>query len=191
MDKADFTLYLGGTSSGKSMKAEEQVNQQAEGPVLYAATARKSDDPAMCERIRRHRLRRPDTWLTLECPRHPAAAISKAVNALPAEALSQTPTILLDCVTLWVTNILLDQPEPLDFAGFLDAVRREAEELLAVMKSSSWRWILVSGEVGLGGIAQDALSRAFADGLGMANQLLAKEADRAFLVVAGRLLPLA
>ena len=72
MEDIDLTLFLGGTRSGKSALAEALVSAKARGPVWYLATARPlGDDPAMAERIRRHRSRRPAHWHTLECPRHP------------------------------------------------------------------------------------------------------------------------
>ena len=100
------------------------------------------------------------------------------------------PTILLDCVTLWLSNLLFSLPDPEDTAAFEAAVSTEVEDLLALMARSQCRWIVVSGETGLGGIAPDRLTRTFADGLGLANQLLAQRAREAFLVVAGRTLSL-
>ncbi len=198
MEQSDITLYLGGTSSGKSRRAEEHVQKEAEGPVLYVATARKfPDDTAMVERIRRHSLRRPAHWATFECPLHPGkllpARIDALVSATPSSSAQEKtalPTVLIDCVTMWITNILMEQENPDDVAPFLDAVRAETEELIAIMQQRTCRWVLVSGETGLGGIAPNALSRTFCDGLGLANQLLAEEADNAYLVVAGRLLKL-
>ena len=94
-------------------------------------------------------------------------------------------------MTLWVSNILFSLPDPGNLQAFEAAVTREVEALLALAERSSCRWIVVSGETGLGGIAADTLTRNFADGLGLANQLLAARARKAFLVVAGRLLELA
>ena len=107
------------------------------------------------------------------------------------EAAQERPTILIDCVTLWVSNILFALPEPEDLTAFETAVRTEVNALLALMERSNCRWILVSGETGLGGIASDRISRNYCDGLGLANQLIAASARKVFLVVAGCSLVLA
>lgn len=214
MEQTDLTLYLGGTRSGKSARAEAQALRTG-GPVLYVATAEaRPGDPAMRERIRRHRARRPAHWSTLECPLRlaerisavlPASSLEAAASASPdqpqesgagsppkdaREAAPGEPTVLLDCVTLWVSNILFTLPDPEDLTAFETAVRTEVNALLALMERSGCRWILVSGETGLGGIAPDRISRNYCDGLGLANQLIAARARKVFLVVAGRSLAL-
>ena len=190
--KADLTLYLGGTRSGKSERAEAEA-LRAGGPVLYVATA-EAGDPSMLERIRRHRARRPAHWRTLECPCRLAESVGPALEqpSLAARPGSPElrPTVLVDCVTLWMANILFRLPDQDNPASFEAAVRAELEALLALAERSDCRWLLVSGEVGLGGIAPDAVSRLYADGLGLANQLIAARAKDVFLVVAGRLLRL-
>ena len=86
MEKTELTLYLGGTRSGKSARAEAQALRTG-GPVLYVATAEvRPDDPSMHERIRRHRDRRPPHWSTLECPLHLAKRISVMFPAFFLEA---------------------------------------------------------------------------------------------------------
>ncbi len=188
----DLTLYLGGTRSGKSALAEAQALRTG-GPVLYVATAEaRPEDPAMCERIRRHRERRPAHWHTLECPLHPAPDIERTLAALYTSLPSRTarPTVLLDCVTLWVCNLLCSLPNPPDQTAFEQAVTTDVRDLLHLMQRLPCQWIVVSGEVGLGGVAADTLSRQYVDGLGLANQLLGAHAGTAWLVLAGRLLPL-
>ena len=196
-NKPDLTLYLGGTRSGKSARAEAAA-LQAEGPVLYVATAEaRADDAPMLERIRRHRARRPAHWRTLECPCRLAEAIAAALDREPfaPEAAAETdrvrPTILIDCVTLWISNILFSLPDPEDLTAFETAVRAEVDALLALMERTDRRWLLVSGEIGLGGIASERIGRHYGDGLGLANQLIAARARDVFLIVAGRLLALA
>ena len=230
MERPDLTLYLGGTRSGKSARAEARA-LQTRGPVLYVATAEaRPDDPSLLERIRRHRARRPEDWRTLERPLRLAEGIAAALARFPARAgradekgpsgkaasgsVSDTarsgaggahppvapvapfaedvggPTILLDCVTLWVSNILFSLPDPEDATELEDAVRAEVEALLGLIERSGCRWLLVSGETGLGGIAPTRLGRAYDDGLGLANQLIAARARDVFLVVAGRTLRL-
>jgi len=100
------------------------------------------------------------------------------------------PTILLDCVTLWMSNILFALDDPQDAAAFETSLTEEVDELLHVMRAFPCRWVLVSGETGLGGIRAERLARVFDDGLGLANQMLAAQARDAFLVVAGRCLRL-
>ncbi len=196
-NKPDLTLYLGGTRSGKSARAEAAA-MRAEGPVLYVATAEaRADDASMLERIQRHRIRRPAHWRTLECPCHLAESIAAALALTPfapktaAEGGRVRPTILVDCVTLWISNILFNLPDPENLAAFEAAVRAEVDALLALADRSECRWLLVSGEIGLGGIASERIGRHYCDGLGLANQLIAAHARDVFLVVAGRLLTLA
>ena len=189
--KLDLTLYLGGTRSGKSQRAEAQA-QRWKGPVLYVATAAaQADDAVMLERIRRHQLRRPAAWHTLECPQHLAAKVEQLMECPPHEDLqADNLLVLIDCATLWVANILLQLPEPEDLAAAEQAVCDELNALFSLMERTRCRWIVVSGEVGLGGIAAERLSRVYDDVLGLANQLLAARARAACFVVAGRVLPL-
>ncbi|WP_297229032.1 bifunctional adenosylcobinamide kinase/adenosylcobinamide-phosphate guanylyltransferase [uncultured Desulfovibrio sp.] len=193
MSEPELILYLGGTRSGKSAVAEAHALRNG-GPVLYVATAMpQPDDPAMSERIRRHRQRRPDCWRLLECPRRLAPAVAAAWEEMRPDASggSGQATILVDCVTLWVTNLLLSLPEQEDVGALECLVTEEVSALIDLSRTLPCRWIVVSGETGLGGIGGNALTRRFCDGLGLANQLLAARAQDAFLVVAGRLLRLA
>ena len=192
--RADMIITTGGLGPTcddltKSALAEALVTAKARGPVWYLATARPlGDDPAMVERIRRHRSRRPAHWHTLECPRHPGRELAPLLAAQAADA--PVPTILLDCVTLWMSNILFALDDPQDAAAFETSLTEEVDELLHTMRAFPCRWVLVSGETGLGGIRAERLARVFDDGLGLANQMLAAQARDAFLVVAGRCLRL-
>ena len=184
-DLPDLTLYLGGTRSGKSALAEAHA-RALPGPVFYVATCRPDPgDPDMAARICRHRERRPAHWHTLECPRDPARLLA---TRLPAP--DPVPVVLIDCVTLWLANILCSLGETATLAAFEAAVDAEVRALVGLMGRIRAHWIVVSGEVGLGGIGADAASRLFADGLGLANQLLAGAAREVWLVVAGRKLKL-
>jgi len=184
----DITLYIGGTRSGKSAHAEQCVLKHAKGPVLYVATAEsRANDPAMQARIEQHRQGRPAHWDTLECPLHLAQHIAPYLKQHKAE---QRPTILLDCVTMWVSNILFSLPKPEDTQKLEDAIRKEIAPLLALAQNNTCRWVIVSGETGLGGIAPSPLERAYHDALGLANQVIAAAAQDVFLVVAGRILRL-
>lgn len=205
MPKNDLTLYLGGTRSGKSACAEADVLRTG-SPVLYVATAvAMPQDSIMAERIKRHRARRPASWHTLECPldlaKHIAAQLPRlcAPPRCPAPAASSNgprhdaamPAILLDCVTLWIANIMFSLPDAGDLAALEASVRAEVHALLSLMEGSGCRWVLVSGEIGLGGIHPDNISRSYCDALGMANQLIAERAGHVYLVMAGRRLLLA
>ncbi|MCH2559335.1 MAG: bifunctional adenosylcobinamide kinase/adenosylcobinamide-phosphate guanylyltransferase [Alcanivorax sp.] len=160
-------LILGGVRSGKSGLAE-RLAAEADGPVLYLATAQPGDGE-MRERIRRHRQRRPAHWSLLEEPLALGAALRDLDRA-------PTATVLIDCMSLWVSNLLL--------AG--EAVfERERPAFLEALATCPGRVIVVSNEVGLGLIGMDPLTRRFADELGWLNQDLAARAERVVLTVAG------
>ncbi len=190
--KLDLTVYLGGVRSGKSILAEAQAIRSG-GSVLYVATADTHlNDAAMHERIQHHQSRRPAQWRTLECPLHLAHTLATILPSFSADQYNSQvrPTILVDCVTLWVSNILFSLTDPSDSQAFENAVQSETGALLQLMETSDCRWIVVSGESGLGGVALSPVSRTYCDGLGLANQLLVAQASQAFLVIAGRLLEL-
>jgi len=160
-------LILGGARSGKSALAERLA--QASGmAVTYVATA-TAGDPEMAQRIRRHRTRRPADWRTLEEPVDLAAVLA-------AEAAADR-CILVDCLTLWLSNLLL-----LD-AGAQWPAQRDA--LLHLLPGLPGRLILVSNEVGLGIVPLGELSRRFQDEAGWLHQKLARDCDRVILAVAG------
>lgn len=191
--QSSITLYIGGTRSGKSAHAERSILTHAKGSVLYVATAEsRANDPAMQARIKQHSQRRPANWDTLECPRHLAQYIAPYLTApcLEQHKAEHCPSILLDCVTMWISNIIFSLPNPEDTQKLEDAVRNEITPLLTLAQNSACRWVIVSGETGLGGIAPSPLERAYHDALGLANQLIATVAHDAFLVVAGRTLRL-
>lgn len=210
-----LVLVLGGTRSGKSMYAERLAASQGGDAVLYVATAvapldeiqaemrpeareddahnETRDDAAMRERIRRHRLRRPPAWETLECPLRIGPALETMLEATRRQRTPLPRVVLVDCVTLWISNLLfsLEKNGHLpDAAAFEQAIRREIDALLGVIRRFPCRWVVVSGETGLGIIAPTALGRMFCDGLGLANQQLAAAAGEVRLVVAGRALAL-
>lgn len=177
-------LILGGTRSGKSAYAESLLPGDG-ASVLYVATAEsRPEDSSMIERIRRHRARRPAHWSTLECPSGLAAALLECCGGEPPDA------VLIDCITMLASNVMFSLREPEDLEAFEMALQAEVGALLEAMRRIPSRWILVSGETGLGVTAPTRLGRHFCDGLGMANQMIAREADRVALVVAGRVMDL-
>lgn len=172
----ELILILGGARSGKSAFAE-QVAQQA-GRVLFVATAQAQDDD-MRQRIRAHRAKRPPEWSTLEEPHNLASAIPSALEG--------HNTCLLDCLTLWVSNLLLSKEGS---ATAESEILNEVGRLLDTYDSSPATWIVVSNEVGLGVVPPTRLGSQYRDLLGRVNQAVASRADRVYLMVAGLALEL-
>ena len=136
-----LTLVLGGVRAGKSSYAQRLATDGKR--VLFVATA-EAGDPEMAERIRSHRESRPSYWDTLEEPIDVAAAL--------APLLHRYDTVLLDCLTLWISNLLLRGPEPESTRG---DVLSEARKLLELYRGGGASWIIVSNEVGTGRGAAD------------------------------------
>ncbi len=172
-----LSLILGGVRSGKSAFAEK-LARELNQPTLYLATG-QATDTEMEERIRRHRRARPDSWITLEEPLDPAAALESAL------AVPQPPqAILIDSLDVWVSNLLLkheEEPAPEVESLALSSLDR----LLDVCRKAPATFFLVSSEVGLSPVPPNRLGRHFQDLLGMVNQRAAAAADRVYLVVAG------
>ena len=169
-------LVLGGARSGKSACAEGLARQGER--TLFVATAEALDDD-MRQRILKHRKQRPAAWDTLEEPLDPVAAIPSA--------LSGHDTLLLDCLTVWISNLLLAQDDE-------DHVETEilarVGALLDLYEQADARWILVSNEVGLGVVPASSMGRRYRDLLGRVNRLVASRADKVYLMVAGLALEL-
>ncbi len=174
-----LTLILGGARSGKSAFAERLA--RAANNVLFVATAEPLDDD-MARRIAAHRRARPAHWRTIEEPLNLAAAIPPA--------LASADIVLLDCLTLWVSNMLLKAETALDPAAAEAAILAAATELLDICETSAAAWILVSNEVGLGVVPASSLGRAYRDALGKVNALAAARADKVYLMTAGLALDL-
>jgi adenosylcobinamide kinase/adenosylcobinamide-phosphate guanylyltransferase len=162
-------LLLGGARAGKSALAQ-RLAQEAGGRVLFVATAEAGDDE-MRRRIGAHRASRPAGWVTLEAPLKVAQAIQAAASA---------DVVLVDCLTLLVSNVLMAAPEKGE-----EAVLAETLALLAAMAGHPGTFIFVSNEVGLGLVPDNPLGRTFRDALGRVNQLVASRVDEVCLVVAG------
>jgi len=168
-----LTLILGGARSGKSSFAE-QVARESGKPVTFIATATAGDDE-MAARIRQHRAARPADWQPLELP----LDLGKQLTAPLAEV------VIVDCITLLVTNLLMSLPEDTPAETVLQKVQAEIEALVAAQARIGGRWLLVSNEVGLGLVPPYPLGRIYRDALGWANQRLARAAERVILMVAG------
>ncbi|AZO46561.1 MAG: bifunctional adenosylcobinamide kinase/adenosylcobinamide-phosphate guanylyltransferase [Mesorhizobium sp.] len=163
-DRRGLTFIIGGARSGKSAHAETLVTASP-SPWAYIATAEAYDDE-MRERIALHRARRGEGWATVDAPLDLAAAI---------EALPDHEPVLIDCLTLWLTNHMLAERD-------LDA---ECRRLVDVLSRPRGPWFVVSNEVGLGIVPDNALARRFRDAAGRLNQQVAAVADTVLLMVAG------
>jgi adenosyl cobinamide kinase/adenosyl cobinamide phosphate guanylyltransferase len=161
---APVTLVLGGARSGKSRHAEGVIADLRAPNSVYVATA-EAGDAEMRARIAEHRARRGAGWTTLEAPLDLIGALDQA-GVRPA---------LIDCLTLWVSNLL--------HAG--RDVAAEGERLIGALALARAPVVLVSNEVGLGIVPENALARAFRDHAGRLNQRIAAMADRVVFVAAG------
>ena len=178
-----FILILGGARSGKSTHAEQLAAAHG-GQIVYIATAQGLDEE-MELRIERHKQNRPTDWQTLEIPR----GIGATLRTLGMEA----DVFLLDCITLLITNLVMDATgadfEP-DEVLATQKVDQEVEELLTWIENSPADWIVVSNEVGMGLVPAYPLGRVYRDLLGKTNRRLAQEADQVYFMVAGIPVPL-
>ena len=175
-----ITLVLGGARSGKSAYAQE-LARGLPGGVLYLAPAIAFDDD-MRRRIEAHRLSRPATWRTLESPRRLAEPLAKALQG--------ETVVLIDCLTLWVSNVLMDHPAfPFeggeDIAPLQESLSKESEQVVALARERGLTLIAVSNEVGMGVVPPYVSGNVFRDVLGRVNQLWAARADEVYLMVAG------
>ena len=162
----EMILVLGGTRSGKSTYAETLALARP-APRLYLATA-EAGDAEMTERIRLHRVRRAQHWTTVEEPLDLPGTLRRHGGA-------QDATLLVDCLTLWLSNLM---------AAGRD-IEAATAELIAACDAVRGSLILVSNEVGLGIVPDNALARAFRDHAGRLNQAVAARADRVVFVAAG------
>jgi len=161
-------LVLGAAKSGKSSYAE-RLCAALPPPRLYIATARVLDDE-MKDRVRRHRERRRSSWETLEAP-------LDLVPALEARQGKHSP-VLVDCLTLWLTNLLLAEPQTA-------LPEHEVARLCAFLAAVEYPLFLVSNEVGAGIVPDNPLARRFRDLAGFANQEVASACKAVSFVVAG------
>ena len=164
-----LSLILGGARSGKSAHAEALCESLSARPVYLATATLAGDDPEMAGRVAAHRARRGGHWRTVEAPLELAAALE--AEAAPGRAL------LVDCLTLWLSNLMLAGRD----------VPAAGETLAGALGRARLRCpvVLVSSEVGLGIVPGNRLARAFRDHAGRLHQSLAARADRVVLVVAG------
>jgi len=168
-----LTLLTGGARSGKSALAT-RLAEAWTGGVTFVATGEALDDE-MRERIERHRKARPDAWETIEEP----VELDAALGAAPSGDL-----VIVDCLTLWVSNLF-------QHGCGLSEIEERGGSAASIASSRPGPTIVVTNEVGSGIVPADPSTRAYREALGTINMLFARHAVRAFLVVAGRVLPLA
>jgi adenosylcobinamide kinase/adenosylcobinamide-phosphate guanylyltransferase len=164
---ASSLFILGGARSGKSRFAVAGL--PARGRVTFVATA-EPGDADMAARIARHRAGRPGGWATVEAPRDLVPRL--------ADALAAADAVVVDCLTLWVSNLLLSGEQD-------EAILKQAEALAALVAAPAADLRIVSNEVGLGVHPATAEGRRFRDTLGLVNQRVAASAHRVVLLVVG------
>ncbi|MBL8080638.1 MAG: bifunctional adenosylcobinamide kinase/adenosylcobinamide-phosphate guanylyltransferase [Anaerolineales bacterium] len=176
-----LTFLLGGARSGKSSHAQKLAEQSGKS-VTFIATAQALDDE-MSTRIQKHQQDRPVHWETLEIP----SGIVDQLDSL------KTGVILLDCITLLVSNLMMQfvENDLVDEEKSMLAVQAEIDALLAYIPSHEQDWFIISNEVGLGLVPPYQMGRVYRDLLGWANQRLAREADEVLWMVAGIPVPIA
>lgn len=170
-----IVLVTGGARSGKSRFAEKYAASSGER-IAYIATAETYDEE-MIFRVQLHKARRPKTWLTFEAPHDAHLALE--------EAAKKSDTILFDCLTLYISNILCGMESVEDSAENYRRVREKIDLLAEAAKKFYGTVIFVTNEVGEGIVPADRLSREYRDIVGIANQLLAREADEVYAVICG------
>lgn len=162
-------LVLGGARSGKSGFAENLVERSGLDPV-YVATA-AAGDAEMVDRIAHHRERRGDRWITVEEPVDLCGVLAERATARTA--------VLVDCLTLWITNLMMREAD----------IGAETDRLVALIPDLAGPVVFVSNEVGLGIVPENAMARAFRDHAGRLHQRVADHAEQVFFIAAG--LPIA
>lgn len=168
------TIFItGGARSGKSVYAEKRAREFG-APLGYLATA-QTLDAEMADRVRRHRDRRGADWTTVEEPIHLSQALARCDGEFQA--------ILVDCVTLWLSNLLFKYEESGE--QIEQRVAEDVQRLKNTLHGMVTPVILVSNEVGMGIVPDNSLARLFRDIAGSTNQILASAADEVQVVVSG------
>ncbi len=171
------TLIIGGARSGKSHFAQELALKSG-GAVLFVATAEAGDEE-MKQRIEEHQKARPSTWLTIEATTHIGSQI--------VQNIGKATTVVIDCITLLINNIFQQHSngEEIDADLVEKEVINEIDELIECIDRVAASFIIVTNEVGLDLVPANKVGRLYRDLLGRANQVLARHADEAIMMVAG------
>jgi adenosylcobinamide kinase / adenosylcobinamide-phosphate guanylyltransferase len=170
-----LTLILGGARSGKSSYAQSLAEATGKS-VTFIATAEALDNE-MSARIQKHRAERPTNWETLEIPFDIASHTQQL----------KSNVVILDCITLLISNLIMQfvKNDFVNEAPFMVAVQKEINELTDTLRFHKQDWLIISNEVGLGLVPEYQMGRVYRDGLGWANQRLAREADKVIFMIAG------
>lgn len=161
------TPVLGGARSGKSRYAQEAAEAAAAGRQLVMIVTAEAGDDEMRARIAHHRAARGPAWQTIEAPLSLTDALGR---------LHETDIAVVDCLTLWVSNLMVKSAD----------IEAETQKLTAAIASHRGRLIVVSNEVGFGIVPENALARRFRDACGRLHQHIGAAADEVILVVAGQ-----
>jgi adenosylcobinamide kinase/adenosylcobinamide-phosphate guanylyltransferase len=176
---ARIVLIIGGVRSGKSRFAQDLAHKLSADNVLFVATAEAGDDE-MIRRIQIHQAARPGTWTTLEAAQNIGARMQQT-----QQSAKPCHTIVIDCLTLLVSNVLQSCGDKSVPSIAEQRVGEEIKSLLSTCELLNGTVIIVSGEVGLGVVPESALGRQFRDLLGRANQAVAARSNATYLMVAG------
>ena len=171
-----LTLIIGGARSGKSSLAQ-RLARVSGNDVTYIATAEAGDEE-MSRRIQKHRCSRPQDWVTIEEPRNLSRAFCRA----------DSQVVLLDCLSMWISNRLLkmqNRCDSLDEENFLNQLWCECQESLKYLTQRSQTAVVVTNEVGCSLVPPNRLGRTYRDLLGSLNQKVAGRAERVVLMTAG------
>ncbi|PID84885.1 MAG: bifunctional adenosylcobinamide kinase/adenosylcobinamide-phosphate guanylyltransferase [Chloroflexi bacterium] len=168
-----LTFVLGGARSGKSDYGEA-LAQKLSDDVVFIATAQAFDDE-MRRRIKHHQAHRPAHWHTIESP----------TNIVQSLAEKKASVVLLDCMTVLVSNLILPLGDDLSEEAAETAVQREVNEIIQFIQKSDDHWIIISNEVGLSIVPENRLARLYRDVLGRANKQMAAVANEVIFMVAG------
>jgi adenosylcobinamide kinase / adenosylcobinamide-phosphate guanylyltransferase len=163
-----ITFILGGARSGKSRKAII-LAKEIGGKVAFIATCQPLDKET-ARRISAHKKVRPASWKTFECPKDIVNVLKGIGNGFDL--------IIIDCLTLWVSNLLLERTGE-------NKIKHEIKRALVIFKKIKAKAIIVSNEVGLGIVPDNELGRSFRDIAGRVNQMVAQEADEVLFMAAG------
>ncbi len=173
IDKPLTMFVLGGCRSGKSKHAEQWVSGHFAERKTFIATLETRDDPEMAHRVALHRQARGMAWRTVEEP--------IALAAVLKEHRQATDVFLIDCLTLWITNLML--------RNFSDEqIEDEIKNVLNVIAGLNATVVLVANEVGLGIVPENGMARRFRDLAGWTNQQVAKDCSKVIFMVAGQAL---
>jgi adenosylcobinamide kinase/adenosylcobinamide-phosphate guanylyltransferase len=174
-----ITLILGGTKTGKTTFAQNRALEAEERtgkPVVYMATAKALDDE-MTDRISKHKTDRPSRWITIE----EELKVSMKIK----EECRDTSAIILDCLTLMMTNIILEKGEDCPKAEALEAVFTEVDALIEAASELDSELLIISNQVEVGLVSPYRLGRMFQDIAGMTHQKIAAKSNEVYLMTAG------